>query len=140
MTNQNADASKVQVGSQPPAPPWANDQAQLHSGNKVYKSGPLFLSSKGIGWTSWKKRWFTLTENSLVFYRSDPAITQGEVYPVRTKCSGCGFPSYQKNIEFCQFEVLPFSVSYMHNWPTRSKLVIVCQRFTFYMSHILLYS
>ncbi|XP_075077767.1 rho GTPase-activating protein REN1-like isoform X3 [Nicotiana tabacum] len=72
MTNQNADASKVQVGSQPPAPPWANDQAQLHSGNKVYKSGPLFLSSKGIGWTSWKKRWFTLTENSLVFYRSDP--------------------------------------------------------------------
>ncbi|OIT35555.1 PREDICTED: rho GTPase-activating protein 6-like [Nicotiana attenuata] len=72
MTTQNADAPQVEVGSQPPAPPAANDQAQLHSGNKVYKSGPLFLSSKGIGWTSWKKRWFTLTENSLVFYRSDP--------------------------------------------------------------------
>ncbi|XP_075092968.1 rho GTPase-activating protein REN1-like isoform X2 [Nicotiana tabacum] len=72
MTNQNADAPQVEVGRQPPAPPGANDQAQLHSGNKVYKSGPLFLSSKGIGWTSWKKRWFTLTENSLVFYRSDP--------------------------------------------------------------------
>ncbi|KAL4566086.1 hypothetical protein LXL04_030196 [Taraxacum kok-saghyz] len=42
------------------------------SGNKVYKSGPLFLSSKGIGWTSWKKRWFILTETSLVFFRSDP--------------------------------------------------------------------
>ncbi|XP_071728756.1 rho GTPase-activating protein REN1-like [Rutidosis leptorrhynchoides] len=43
-----------------------------HNGNKVYKSGPLFLSSKGIGWTSWKKRWFILTETSLVFFRSDP--------------------------------------------------------------------
>ncbi|KAK9067812.1 hypothetical protein SSX86_011923 [Deinandra increscens subsp. villosa] len=38
----------------------------------VYKSGPLFLSSKGIGWTSWKKRWFILTQTSLVFFRSDP--------------------------------------------------------------------
>ncbi|KAI3760752.1 hypothetical protein L1987_51151 [Smallanthus sonchifolius] len=51
------------------------------NGNKVYKSGPLFLSSKevpnytcytGIGWTSWKKRWFVLTQTSLVFFRSDP--------------------------------------------------------------------
>nr|XP_043639419.1 rho GTPase-activating protein REN1-like [Erigeron canadensis] len=42
------------------------------NGNKVYKSGPLFLSSKGIGWTSWKKRWFILTDTSLVFFRSDP--------------------------------------------------------------------
>ncbi|KAL8215532.1 hypothetical protein R6Q57_022369 [Mikania cordata] len=41
-------------------------------GLQVYKSGPLFLSSKGIGWTSWKKRWFILTETSLVFFRSDP--------------------------------------------------------------------
>lgn len=39
---------------------------------QVYKSGPLFLSSKGIGWTSWKKRWFVLTQTSLVFFRSDP--------------------------------------------------------------------
>ncbi|XP_039015567.1 rho GTPase-activating protein REN1-like [Hibiscus syriacus] len=38
----------------------------------VLKSGPLFLSSKGIGWTSWKKRWFILTHTSLVFFRSDP--------------------------------------------------------------------
>ncbi|XP_071692681.1 rho GTPase-activating protein REN1-like [Rutidosis leptorrhynchoides] len=45
------------------------------AGNKVYKSGPLFLSSKGIGWTSWKKRWFILTETSLVFFRSDPNAT-----------------------------------------------------------------
>nr|XP_043615976.1 rho GTPase-activating protein REN1-like [Erigeron canadensis] len=48
------------------------ERQDSHNGNKVYKSGPLFLSSKGIGWTSWKKRWFILTETSLVFFRSDP--------------------------------------------------------------------
>ncbi|QHN92610.1 Rho GTPase-activating protein [Arachis hypogaea] len=42
------------------------------SSTKVFKSGPLFISSKGIGWTSWKKRWFVLTQTSLVFFRSDP--------------------------------------------------------------------
>ncbi|CAF2340701.1 unnamed protein product [Brassica napus] len=40
--------------------------------NTVYKSGPLFISSKGLGWTSWKKRWFILTRNSLVFFKNDP--------------------------------------------------------------------
>ncbi|KAL8243140.1 hypothetical protein R6Q59_009398 [Mikania micrantha] len=53
-------------------PPSGATQSPPPSGNKVYKSGPLFLSSKGIGWTSWKKRWFILTETSLVFFRSDP--------------------------------------------------------------------
>ncbi|KVI06755.1 Pleckstrin homology domain-containing protein [Cynara cardunculus var. scolymus] len=48
------------------------ERQRSHNGSKVYKSGPLFLSSKGIGWTSWKKRWFILTETSLVFFRSDP--------------------------------------------------------------------
>ncbi|GJX98826.1 Rho GTPase-activating protein REN1-like protein isoform X1 [Tanacetum coccineum] len=48
------------------------ERQSSRTGNKVYKSGPLFLSSKGIGWTSWKKRWFILTETSLVFFRSDP--------------------------------------------------------------------
>ncbi|KAJ9567908.1 hypothetical protein OSB04_003874 [Centaurea solstitialis] len=47
-------------------------ERQTSRNGKVYKSGPLFLSSKGIGWTSWKKRWFILTETSLVFFRSDP--------------------------------------------------------------------
>ncbi|XP_058759705.1 rho GTPase-activating protein REN1-like isoform X2 [Vicia villosa] len=46
----------------------------LSSHNKVFKSGPLFISSKGIGWTSWKKRWFILTQTSLVFFRSDPNV------------------------------------------------------------------
>ncbi|KAG8074319.1 hypothetical protein GUJ93_ZPchr0006g43298 [Zizania palustris] len=39
---------------------------------QVLKSGHLLLSSKGIGWTTWKKRWFILTRVSLVFFRSDP--------------------------------------------------------------------
>ncbi|KAM0836073.1 hypothetical protein ACQ4PT_062538 [Festuca glaucescens] len=40
--------------------------------DQVFKSGPLFISSKGIGWKSWKKRWFILTRTSLVFFKSDP--------------------------------------------------------------------
>ncbi|KAF8048853.1 hypothetical protein N665_2372s0007 [Sinapis alba] len=50
--------------------------------NTVFKSGPLSISSKGLGWTSWKKRWFILTRTSLVFFRSDPSAVQqrgGEV-------------------------------------------------------------
>ncbi|CAM6069125.1 unnamed protein product [Sphagnum tenellum] len=39
----------------------------------VYKSGPLFISSKGIGWKSWKRRWFILTRTSLVFFKNDPS-------------------------------------------------------------------
>ncbi|XP_054788683.1 rho GTPase-activating protein REN1-like isoform X2 [Prosopis cineraria] len=52
------------------------------NGNAIFKTGPLYISSKGIGWTSWKKRWFVLTRTSLVFFRSDPsAVPQkgGEV-------------------------------------------------------------
>ncbi|AQL07928.1 hypothetical protein ZEAMMB73_Zm00001d047889 [Zea mays] len=41
---------------------------------QVLKSGNLLLSSKGIGWTVWKKRWFILTRTSLVFFRSDPSV------------------------------------------------------------------
>ncbi|KAF5204248.1 Rho gtpase-activating protein [Thalictrum thalictroides] len=39
----------------------------------VFKSGPLFISSRGIGWKSWKKRWFILTRTSLVFFKNDPS-------------------------------------------------------------------
>lgn len=49
------------------------DQPRSRAGNMVFKSGALFISSKGIGWTSWKKRWFILTRTSLVFFRSDPS-------------------------------------------------------------------
>ncbi|CAA7388515.1 unnamed protein product [Spirodela intermedia] len=40
---------------------------------QVFKSGPLFISSKGIGWKSWRKRWFILTRTSLVFFKNDPS-------------------------------------------------------------------
>ncbi|KAI3504946.1 hypothetical protein L1887_26758 [Cichorium endivia] len=74
----NVDAPPPQGdggGGNLPPPSGASQSSEGQSprnGNKVYKSGPLFLSSKGIGWTSWKKRWFILTETSLVFFRSDP--------------------------------------------------------------------
>ncbi|RAL40619.1 hypothetical protein DM860_006689 [Cuscuta australis] len=75
MPNRNTDAFQGEGGN--PLPPGGNDNQvqQFRGGNKVYKSGPLFLSSKvGIGWTTWKKRWFILTRTSLVFFRSDPTI------------------------------------------------------------------
>ncbi|XP_021861394.1 rho GTPase-activating protein REN1 isoform X2 [Spinacia oleracea] len=61
----NAAVASPQAG-----PP---DHQSSRSRNQVFKSGPLFISSKGIGWTSWKKRWFILTRTSLVFFRSDPS-------------------------------------------------------------------
>ncbi|XP_038984902.1 rho GTPase-activating protein 7-like isoform X3 [Phoenix dactylifera] len=55
---------------------WISDNPDKQSNTcpncQIFKSGPLFISSKGIGWTSWKKRWFVLTRTSLVFFRSDP--------------------------------------------------------------------
>ncbi|WVZ66929.1 hypothetical protein U9M48_016082 [Paspalum notatum var. saurae] len=51
----------------------ARGGAASASGNAVFKSGPLFISSKGIGWKSWKKRWFILTRTSLVFFKNDPS-------------------------------------------------------------------
>uniref|UniRef100_A0A2P2MTH8 PH domain-containing protein n=2 Tax=Rhizophora mucronata TaxID=61149 RepID=A0A2P2MTH8_RHIMU len=42
--------------------------------NTVFKSGPLFISSKGMSWKSWKKRWFILTRTSLVFFKNDPSV------------------------------------------------------------------
>ncbi|KAG2263264.1 hypothetical protein Bca52824_070343 [Brassica carinata] len=59
-----------------------NTDPRSRAGNTVFKSGPLSISSKGLGWTSWKKRWFILTRTSLVFFRSDPSAVQqrgGEV-------------------------------------------------------------
>ncbi|CAK9163605.1 unnamed protein product [Ilex paraguariensis] len=79
MTNKNTGSSQgdfcnPQPPPGPPSGPPSGAADHLHSrgNNKVYKSGPLFLSSRGIGWTSWKKRWFILTRTSLVFFRSDP--------------------------------------------------------------------
>ncbi|CAN6894677.1 unnamed protein product [Brassica oleracea] len=68
----------------PPAQSGNADSRSRGTGNNntVFKSGPLSISSKGLGWTSWKKRWFILTRTSLVFFRSDPSAVQqrgGEV-------------------------------------------------------------
>ncbi|CAI0548778.1 unnamed protein product [Linum tenue] len=48
------------------------DRSRPATSNTVFKSGPLFISSKGLGWKSWKKRWFILTRTSLVFFKNDP--------------------------------------------------------------------
>ncbi|XP_061958533.1 rho GTPase-activating protein 7 isoform X1 [Populus nigra] len=51
----------------------AFERPRVGLSNTVFKSGPLFISSKGIGWKSWKKRWFILTRTSLVFFKNDPS-------------------------------------------------------------------
>ncbi|XP_077214376.1 rho GTPase-activating protein 6-like isoform X2 [Tasmannia lanceolata] len=85
MVSRNAEASQGEgdmastssspatTASAPTNGPAQFDQQRFRAGNNVFKSGPLFISSKGIGWTSWKKRWFILTRTSLVFFRSDPS-------------------------------------------------------------------
>nr|XP_027102572.1 rho GTPase-activating protein 7-like isoform X1 [Coffea arabica] len=50
----------------------AFERPRIGTSNTVFKSGPLFISSKGLGWKSWKKRWFILTRTSLVFFKNDP--------------------------------------------------------------------
>ncbi|CAL5434049.1 unnamed protein product [Camellia sinensis] len=49
------------------------ERPRIGVSNTVFKSGPLFISSKGLGWKSWKKRWFILTRTSLVFFKNDPS-------------------------------------------------------------------
>ncbi|GMI82790.1 ROP1 ENHANCER 1 [Hibiscus trionum] len=66
------DAVTAAAPSGPAGATGPSENLNSCGGNSVLKSGPLFLSSKGIGWTSWKKRWFILTHTSLVFFRSDP--------------------------------------------------------------------
>ncbi|CAK8537625.1 unnamed protein product [Lathyrus sativus] len=66
----------------------AHIQHLSSSRNKVFKSGPLFISSKGIGWTSWKKRWFILTQTSLVFFRSDPNVVSQKANEVNLTLGG----------------------------------------------------
>ncbi|KDP41464.1 hypothetical protein JCGZ_15871 [Jatropha curcas] len=77
ITNAHTESPQGDgVAPQPPPgpPPQGQPDVRARAGNAViFKSGPLFISSKGIGWTSWKKRWFILTRTSLVFFRSDPS-------------------------------------------------------------------
>ncbi|XP_028802195.1 rho GTPase-activating protein REN1 isoform X2 [Neltuma alba] len=77
MTNKIPEVSQGDGGtplpSSQPGPP-EHQRSRGSNGNTIFKSGPLSISSKGIGWTSWKKRWFVLTRTSLVFFRSDPSV------------------------------------------------------------------
>ncbi|GKV33594.1 hypothetical protein SLEP1_g42080 [Rubroshorea leprosula] len=104
MATKKEEPSLVQQGEAadphsppPPGPePAPPDQQRSRGGNKVFKSGPLFISSKGIGWTSWKKRWFILTQTSLVFFRSDPIGVMGTLessYWEHLKCQLFKTPS-----------------------------------------------
>ncbi|CAN6465796.1 unnamed protein product [Victoria cruziana] len=72
MVTCNEDASQMQELCSTSKTTLPFDRLQARA-NTVFKSGPLLISSKGIGWTSWKKRWFILTRTSLVFFRSDPS-------------------------------------------------------------------
>ncbi|KAK8642723.1 hypothetical protein V6N13_012057 [Hibiscus sabdariffa] len=75
---QQGDAATAAATPGPASATGPSEHLNSRGGNSasspplVLKSGTLFLSSKGIGWTSWKKRWFILTPTSLVFFRSDP--------------------------------------------------------------------
>ncbi|KAL2557280.1 Rho GTPase-activating protein 7 [Forsythia ovata] len=58
------------------------ERPRIGNSNTIFKSGHLRISSKGLGWKFWKKRWFILTRTSLVFFKNDPnALPQraGEV-------------------------------------------------------------
>ncbi|XP_041998158.1 rho GTPase-activating protein 7-like isoform X2 [Salvia splendens] len=50
----------------------AFERPRIGNSNTIFKSGHLLISSKGLGWKSWKKRWFILTRTSLVFFKNDP--------------------------------------------------------------------
>ncbi|KAK4419629.1 Rho GTPase-activating protein 7 [Sesamum alatum] len=51
----------------------AFERPRVVNSNTIFKSGHLLISSKGLGWKSWKKRWFILTRTSLVFFKNDPS-------------------------------------------------------------------
>eukprot|EP00249_Psilotum_nudum_P024376 c29169_g2_i2 orf=419-3184(-) len=56
------------------APVAPFDRPRNRGNSLVFKSGPLYISSKGLGWKSWKRRWFMLTRTSLVFFKNDPNV------------------------------------------------------------------
>ncbi|XP_043709396.1 rho GTPase-activating protein REN1-like isoform X2 [Telopea speciosissima] len=87
MVTRNTDSSQGDGDSAPP-PHVPADQFRSRAGNMVFKSGPLLISSKGIGWTSWKKRWFILTRTSLVFFRSDPNVVHSKSGEVNLTLGG----------------------------------------------------
>ncbi|PPD95891.1 hypothetical protein GOBAR_DD07082 [Gossypium barbadense] len=49
-------------------------QKNIHYEVHAENQSPGAWIPLGIGWTSWKKRWFILTQTSLVFFKSDPDL------------------------------------------------------------------
>ncbi|KAL4335338.1 hypothetical protein GQ457_07G024100 [Hibiscus cannabinus] len=88
---QSGDAATAAATPGPASATGPSEHLNSRGGNSasspplVLKSGTLFLSSKGIGWTSWKKRWFILTPTSLVFFRSDPFFGSSSVVGQKRK-------------------------------------------------------
>uniref|UniRef100_A0A0E0NRD2 Rho-GAP domain-containing protein n=1 Tax=Oryza rufipogon TaxID=4529 RepID=A0A0E0NRD2_ORYRU len=97
QTAENAGQYKIcRCGEGDPNTSETGDSSPTSCPNcQVLKSGHLLLSSKGIGWTTWKKRWFILTRASLVFFRSDPNTYSFAYYldmksdNANTKAIGC---------------------------------------------------
>jgi len=46
----------------------------------IYKQGELIKQggSRGVGWKTWKKRWFVLSEAGVAYYESEKAYRQGQ--------------------------------------------------------------
>ncbi|CAH8391750.1 unnamed protein product [Eruca vesicaria subsp. sativa] len=81
---QNAhEQEQEQHGDTCSIPPAQSGNADSRSrGSSNNNTSHKFSFNTGLGWTSWKKRWFILTRTSLVFFRSDPSAVQqrgGEV-------------------------------------------------------------
>lgn len=57
-----------------------------------------FLNT-GLGWTSWKKRWFILTRTSLVFFRSDPVSFHLYIYILMKSTASFYFCVFHKAVE-----------------------------------------
>ncbi|GER41059.1 Rho GTPase-activating protein [Striga asiatica] len=66
------------------APTASFERPRIGNSNTIFKSGHLLISSKGLGWKSWKKRWFILTRTSLVFFKNDPAETSEDLFEWKT--------------------------------------------------------
>ncbi|KAI3763648.1 hypothetical protein L2E82_13642 [Cichorium intybus] len=67
------------VAPPPPRPSAEAPAERQRTFKKIYSLGFVvslhtdFLRGPGLGWKSWKKRWFILTRTSLVFFKDDPS-------------------------------------------------------------------
>lgn len=59
---------------------------------KAVIEASFFIDCSGLGWKSWKRRWFILTRTSLVFFKNDPvsvgSVTHYSAYYSQVSFSG----------------------------------------------------